>query len=73
MEKIIDFRYGHYILSVRYPSEEQDFAVVTMKDLSQLRFPVIWSSPMTKSQANGAIELFKQIGFYDCPLAIEVA
>ena len=71
-EKIIEYRYGHYKLSVRYPSKEKDFASVTMTDLSQLRFPLMWSSPMTKAQANGAIKLFKNIGYYDSPMAIEM-
>lgn len=69
-EKIIEYRYGHFKLSVRYPSKEKDFASVTMTDLSQLRFPILWVAPMNKAQANGAIKLFNNIGYFDSPMAI---
>lgn len=69
-EKLLEYAYGKYRLKVRYPSREKDYAVVSMYDASQLRFPLLWSSPMTKAQANGAIILFNNIGYFDSPMEV---
>ena len=65
MRDVLEERYGSYVLRVRY---SEDGAYVSMYDLGELRFPLIWGTPMTKAQANGAIELFKNIGYFDMPL-----
>lgn len=69
-EKILRYGFGGYRLEVRYDGSENDFAQVTMYDLGELRFPMIWSTSMTKEQAVGAIELFKEVGYFDMPIAV---
>ena len=72
-DKIIEYSYGKYRLKIRYPADEtKDFASVSMSDVSQLRFPLLWSMGMNKSQAAGAIELFKQTGYFDMPIGREL-
>ena len=63
MDKIIKKAYGRFRLEVRYTGD--DYAQVTMSDVSQLRFPIIWSVGMSKAQARGAIEFFEKVGFFE--------
>ena len=63
MAKIIKKAFGRYRLEVRYTDE--DYAQVTMSDVSQLRFPILWSVGMSKAQAKGAIEFFEKVGYFE--------
>ena len=62
----LEYRYGPYLLSIRY--QGNDYAQVTMYDISELRFPLLWSTGMTYSAANGAKALFESIGYFDMPV-----
>lgn len=64
--KELYYLYGGYRLIVRYCGN--DHAQVSMYDLSELHFPLLWSSSMTYQAANGAIKLFKAIGYFDMPV-----
>jgi hypothetical protein len=63
-EKIIKERYGHYLMTIRY-MEDSNNAQVSMEDLNALRLPLIWSLTMNDESANAALNLFKNIGFFD--------
>lgn len=60
----LEYRYGHYILKLRY-ADDQDFCQVTIEDCSSFQFPLVWSLPMNKAQANKAIERFQESGFFN--------
>jgi len=66
-ERTLAFRYGSYVMTVRYMAN-CNVAQVTIEDISKFRLPLLWSRPMKDEQANGAIELFKSIGYFDMPL-----
>ena len=59
------YMFSGYRLKVAY---QNGVAQVSMYDLGDLRFPLQWSKTMTKEQARGAIELFKNVGYYDMPV-----
>ena len=59
-----EYRYGHYILKVTW-YRDADVADVSVRDISEIRFPLKWSKRMTKAQAHGAIQLFESIGYFD--------
>ena len=61
--------YGQYRLTAREVS--CGVSQVTMYDISALRFPLIWSTPLTHEAAAGAFELFKAIGYFDKPVHTE--
>lgn len=64
--KTITEGFGSYRLRIDYKGN--DFAQVTIEDVAQIRFPLMWSRPMTYAQANGALALFKMIGFFEMPI-----
>jgi len=64
----LEYRYGHYILKLRY-AENEDFCQVSMNDIAA-KWPLIWSTGMNKAQANGAIKLFEAIGYFDMPVEV---
>lgn len=66
-EKIIVERFGHYKLTIRYFANSNK-AQATMEDLSALRFPLLWSHPLTDEQANSALDIFMAIGYFDIPI-----
>lgn len=67
----LEYTYGQYRLKVRYfgggENKIPDGAQVTMYDLGELRFPLIWSKTMPIEQVRGAIALFNLIGYFDMP------
>lgn len=72
MAKEITYSYGKYRLKVDYKDSEKDIAQVSMSDVSLHDFPLLWSTSMNLQQANGAIELFKQTGFFDVPIGVNL-
>lgn len=62
-ESTVTEGYGAYRLTVRYFADS-DKAQVTMEDRSA-RLPLLWSVCLSDSQANGALEIFKSIGYFD--------
>lgn len=63
-EKVITEGYGPYRLEIRYLAN-CNTAQVSMKDISTVSFPLIWSQTMKDDQANAALEIFKSIGFFN--------
>lgn len=63
-EKEITERYGSHQMKVRYFANSNR-AQVTMYDLSELRFPLLWSATLTDDQANAARDIFKTTGFFE--------
>ena len=59
-----EYMHGGYRMKIAWHRDE-DYAQVSVYDLGELHFPMIWSKGMTKAQARGAHELFEQIGYYD--------
>ena len=49
MNKIIKERYGSHILAITY---FENSAKVTVEDLAEIKFPLIYSDIMTKENAN---------------------
>lgn len=66
-ESTIERRYGHYIMKLRYMAN-CNHVQVSIEDISLLRFPLMWSKPMTDEQANAAMTLFEAIGYFDMPI-----
>lgn len=64
----ITYCHGGYRMTVQYYDSN---AQVTMYDLSNLRFPLVWSKTMTKAAARGASAIFESIGYFDCPVDVE--
>jgi hypothetical protein len=64
MKQIIK-TYGPYRLELNY--HDNDFCQVSMKNVGE-KMPLIWSTGLTKAQANGAIKLFEAIGYFDMPV-----
>ena len=62
--KELESMYGGYRMKIRY-SDNEDFAQVSVYDLSNLRFPLMWSKGMSKAQANGAKALFEASGYFE--------
>ena len=58
-------RYGGYKMEVE---KRGNVFQVTVYDLGNLRFPLMWSKTMTAEQAKGAIDLFQAIGYYAMPI-----
>lgn len=61
--KTITERYGSHKLTIEYKGN--DFAQVSVEDLSEFNFPLIFSRHMNYAQANAYLEIFKNIGFVD--------
>ena len=55
-------RYGSHILTITYFEKS---AKVTVEDLSEIKFPLIYSDIMTKENANAYLELFKECGYIE--------
>lgn len=55
-------RYGSHVLTIDW---RDDYAVVKLEDLSQLRFPLLWSKHMTREQAWATRYLFTRIGPFE--------
>lgn len=62
-EKIITEGFGSYKMTIRY-MKNCNYAQVTVYDESSAR-PLLWSRPMEDMQANAALDLFKEIGYFD--------
>ncbi len=59
----IEYAYGPYRMrQIFHPN----FVQVSISDVSDLKWPLIWSMPMSKEQAVGARRLFEQVGYFDC-------
>lgn len=63
-ESTITEGFGSYQLKIRY-FENSNKAQVTMSDTSLLRFPLLWSCTLSDEQANAALTIFQNIGFFD--------
>ena len=60
--------YGQYRLTaLRTP---YGYDTVTMYDLGNLHFPLMWSTHLTEEETVGAIELFKAIGYFEMPIHV---
>lgn len=59
---IITERYGSRILTITY---YENSAKVTVKDLEEIKFPLIYSDIMTKESANAYLEIFKACGYIE--------
>ncbi len=57
--------YGGYRLTARKITANR--VQVTMYDLGNLRFPLMWSTYMTREQAEGAFKLFALVGYFNKP------
>ena len=58
----IQERYGSHILTITY---FENSAKVTVKDLAEIKFPLIYSDIMTKEKANAYLEIFKACGYIE--------
>ena len=56
----IEVRYGSHILTITY---FENSAKVTVEDLAEIKFPLIYSGIMTKENANAYLEIFKVCGY----------
>lgn len=66
-EKTIIESFGCYRLEIRYFANCNK-AQIIMSDVSLFRFPILWSCILSDDQANSALAIFKQIGFFDMPV-----
>ena len=55
-------RYGSHILTIIY---FENTAKVTVEDLAEIKFPLIYSDIMTKENANAYLEIFKACGYIE--------
>lgn len=55
-------RYGSYVLTITY---FENSAKVTVEDLAEIKFPLIYSDVMTKENANLYLEIFKVCGYIE--------
>ena len=58
----IQERYGSHILTITY---FKNSAKVTVEDLAEIKFPLIYSDIMTKEKANAYLEIFKACGYIE--------
>ena len=58
-----EYRYGGYLMKVTW-YKGIDQAQVTIYEIGA-RLPLKWSRTMTKTQANGAVQLFELMGFFE--------
>ena len=58
----IQERYGSHILTITY---FENSAKVTVEDLAEIKFPLIYSDIMTKEKANAYLEIFKACGYIE--------
>ena len=65
MAKELVYAYGHYRLKIHYNGN--GFAQVTMSDIAQMKYPLLWSCGMTYEQANESLETFRNKGYFDMP------
>ena len=61
--------YGGYRLTARKVGD--NLVQVKMYDLGNLHFPLMWSTYMTREQAEGAFKLFYLVGYFDKPEHVE--
>jgi hypothetical protein len=54
--------YGPYRLTITY--KPHNYAQVTMENIAD-KWPLLWSMGLNYEAANGALELFKAIGYFD--------
>ena len=59
---IITERYGSHILTITY---YENSAKVTVEDLAEIKFPLIYSDIMTKGNANAYLEIFRACGYIE--------
>ena len=62
---MVKARYGGYLMEV---DKRGNVSQVTVYDLGNLRFPLMWSKTLTNTQADGALKLFQAIGYYAMPI-----
>ena len=62
LSTIITERYGSHILTITY---YENSAKVTVEDLAEIKFPLIYSDIMTKESANAYLEIFKACGYIE--------
>ena len=62
MSTIIKERYGSHILTITY---FENSAKVTVEDLAEIKFPLIYSDIMAKENANAYLEIFKTCGYIE--------
>lgn len=60
--KTIKESFGPYRLTITY--KDHNFAQVTMENVAA-KWPLIWSMGLNYEAANGALELFKSIGYFE--------
>ena len=57
--------YGGYRLTARKIGD--NLVQLRMYDLGNLRFPLMWSTGVTREQADGAFMLFNLTGYFEMP------
>lgn len=60
-------RFGCYEMEV---DKRGNVSQVTVYDLGNIRFPLMWSKTMTNKQAEGALMLFEAIGYFAMPMTV---
>ena len=65
-EKEEQYRFGSFRLYVRKISDA--LAQVSVYDVGNIRFPLMWSKTMTTEQARGAVDLFEAVGYFAMPV-----
>ena len=63
--------FGGYRLAARKLTDT--LVQVKMYDLGAIRFPLVWSTYLTREQAQAAFELFQVIGYFEKPIHTEEA
>lgn len=58
-------RYGSYLMEV---DKRGNVSQVTVYDLGNIRFPLMWSKTMRNDSAEGALRLFQSVGYYAMPI-----
>lgn len=59
--RIIKERFGSHVLKIEYRGD--DFAQVRVDDLSNLKFPMLFSLPMSYEMANYYLDIFRNCGY----------
>lgn len=54
--------YGKYRMSI---DRRGDIAQVSVYDVSNLKYPLMWSKSLTNEQADAAKEMFEAIGYFE--------
>ena len=62
---MLKIRYGGYVMEI---DNRGRFSQVTVYDLGNIRFPLMWSKTMDNKSAEGAAALFQAVGYFAMPV-----